>query len=108
VRPDQLARCGSRDQTQLGSLVGHVHPRGRVSLGAVRGPWGDPGRLLRDGLEAASSHLVLHELVISAGAHVPKRAVWLMTLPYSQALDGNRQCVLLAQRNHSNRMIIYA
>eukprot|EP01047_Picozoa_sp_COSAG01_P005138 COSAG01_NODE_173_length_23099_cov_37.564783_10_plen_155_part_00 len=42
VRPDQLARCGSRDQTQLGSLVGHVHLSGRVSLGAVRGPWGDP------------------------------------------------------------------
>jgi hypothetical protein len=30
-----------------------------------------------------------------------KRAVWLMTLLYSQALDGNRQCVLLAQCNQS-------
>ena len=37
-----------------------------------------------------------------------KRAVWLMTLPYSQALDGNRQCVPLAQCNHSNGMIMYA
>ena len=40
-----------------------------LSLGAVRGPWGDPGRLLRNGSEAASSEMAWQFFANLLGAH---------------------------------------
>jgi hypothetical protein len=64
VQRDHLAGCGSRDQTPRRALLGHVHPRGRVALGAVRGPWGDPGRLL-SGMASRPPRAILRDAFAS-------------------------------------------